>query len=337
MGCVPIFNLMDLLPKVNQTIKRYSLIEKGDRVLLGVSGGPDSVALLHLLSRLKKRLKFSLLLCHLNHGLRKEAGEDARFVKELANSFSLPITVGKRDLSKARKSSLEEKARDARYQFFAQVAKKYRVNRIALGHNLDDQAETILLRIIRGTGLLGLGGIKVKRSLEDNPGVQIIRPLLKVGREQILDYLKERKLSFVTDSSNISPVYLRNRIRAELLPLLSEYNPQIKESLAKLAIACQEDFAFIEKTAASFLDKILKRKEQKLIIKIKEFSKTPQNLQKEILRVAIKSLAKKPLTFSAIESLQSLITKGKGRSSLSLPGGLVATRIHKDLVISLYK
>lgn len=329
---------MDLLAKVNQTIKKYSLIEKGDRVLLGISGGPDSVALLHFLFRLKKRLKFSLFLGHLNHGLRKEAGEDAGFVKELAKSFSLPLTVGKRDLSKVRKPSLEEKARDARYQFFAQVAKKYRVNKIALGHNLDDQAETILLRIIRGSGLLGLGGIKFKRSLKDNSEVQIIRPLLSVSRKEILDYLKERKLSFVTDSSNISPIYLRNRIRWEILPLLAKYNSQIKESLERLAFACQEDFAFIEKTAFSFLPKILRKRNKKLIINIKEFLKTPQSLQKEILRVALKPLCKKPLTFSAIEFLQSLIIREKGKSSVCLPGSIKATRLHKDLIISrLYK
>ncbi len=328
---------MDLLAKVKQTINKHSLIEKGDRVLLGISGGPDSVALLHLLFRLKKGLKFSLFLCHLNHGLRKEAGEDARFVKELASSLSLPITLTKRDLSKLKKSSIEEKAREVRYRFFSTVAKKYRVNKIALGHNLDDQAETILLRIIRGTGLLGLGGMRIKRPLKDNPEVQIIRPLLSVSREEILDYLKERKIFFVTDSSNISPVYLRNRIRLELLPLLSEYNPKVKESLAKLGVACQEDFAFIEKTAVSFLPKILKRKEQKLTIKIKEFLKTPPSLQKEILRVAIRFLSKKPLSFSAIESLQSLINREKGRSFLSLPKGLKATRLHKDLIISLYK
>ena len=330
---------MDLLAKVNQTIKKYSLIKKGDRVLLGISGGPDSVALLHLLFRLKKRLKFFLFLGHLNHGLRKEAGGDARFVKELAKSFSLPLTVGKRNLSKVKKTSLEEKARDARYQFFAQVAKKYQVNKIALGHNLDDQAETIFLRIIRGSGLLGLGGIKFKRSLKDNSEVQIIRPLLSVSRKEILDYLKEMKLAFMTDSSNISPVYLRNRIRRELLPLLAKYNSQIKESLERLALACQEDFAFIEEAASSFLPKILKKKSsKKLIINIKEFSKTPQSLQKEILRVGLKNLSKKPLSFSAIESLQSLIIREKGRSSLSLPGKLKAARLHKDLIISrLYK
>ena len=328
---------MDLLDKVKQTIKKHFLIERGDRVLLGISGGPDSVALLHILFRLQKRLNFSLFLCHLNHCLRKEAEEEAHFVQELAKSFSLPIIIGKKDIFKIKGPSLEEKAREARYRFFARTAQEYQVNKIAIAHNLDDQAETILLRIIRGTGLLGLGGMKISRPLKNNPRIQIIRPLLEVKRKEILDYLKEKNLFFVTDSSNKSRIYLRNRIRLELLPLLAEYNPRIKESLTKLAVGCQEDFAFIEKSAFSFLPKILNRKDKKVIIDIKEFLKTPKSLQKEILRLALKSLSKKPLSFSAIDSLQSLIIKGKGKVSLSLPGKLKATRLHQDLVLSLYK
>ncbi len=328
---------MDLLDKVKQTIKKHFLIQRGDRVLLGISGGPDSVALLHTLFRLKKRLKFSLFLCHLNHCLRKEAGEESHFVKELANSYSLPVTIAKRNVSKIKGPSLEEKAREARYRFFARIAQEYQVNKIAIAHNLDDQAETILLRIIRGTGLLGLGGMKISRPLKNNPRIQIIRPLLEVKRKEILDYLKEKNLFFVTDSSNKSRIYLRNRIRLELLPLLAEYNPRIKESLAKLAAACQEDFAFIERSAASFLPKILKKSKKKLVLNVKEFLKTPEGLQKEILRLALNSLFKKPLTFSAIESLQSLIIKGKGKVSLSLPGKLKATRLHQDLFLSLDK
>ena len=325
---------MDLLNKVKQTIKKHFLIETGDRVLLGISGGPDSVALLDILFRLKKRLKFSLFLCHLNHCLRKEAEEEAHFVEELANSYSLPITIAKRNVSKIKGASLEEKAREVRYRFFTRTAQEYQVNKIAIAHNLDDQAETVLLRVIRGTGLLGLGGMKISRPLKNNPRIQIIRPLLEVKRKEILDYLKEKDLVFVTDNSNKSRIYLRNRIRLELLPLLAEYNPRIKESLAKLAVACQDDFAFIEKSAFLFLPKILKRKDKKVMINIKEFLKTPKSLQKEILRLALKSLSAKPLSFSAIDSLQSLIIKDKGKVSLSLPGKLKATRLHQDLVLS---
>ncbi|HCG77408.1 MAG: tRNA lysidine(34) synthetase TilS [bacterium (Candidatus Ratteibacteria) CG_4_9_14_3_um_filter_41_21] len=329
---------MDLLGKVKQTIKKYSLIGVGDKVLLGISGGPDSVALLDLLFRFKKKLKFSLFLCHLNHGLRKEAENEAHFVKELANSFFLPITIKRKNISKVKGGSLEEKARNARYRFFTQTAKKYHAHKIAIAHNLDDQAETILLRIIRGTGLLGLGGIRFKRPLENASSIQIIRPLLSVNREKILNYLKERELSFVKDKSNDSPIYLRNRIRAQLLPVLAEYNPRIKESLAKLAIACQEDFDGIEKTASAFLSKIVKRGKREIEFDVKEFLKTPGYLQKEILRLALKYLSAKPLSFSAIESLQFLISQEKGKSSLSLPGGLVARRFHKNLIIQrLYK
>ncbi len=325
--------MANLLDKVRQTIKKYSLIEEGDKILLGLSGGPDSIALFHLLFRLKKQLKFSLFLCHLNHCLRKEAGEEAHFVEELANSYSLPITIGKKNISKLKGPSLEEKARVARYRFFAHTAKKYQVNKIAIAHNLDDQAETVLLRIIRGAGLLGLGGMKIKRAVKGNAHLQIIRPLLEINRKKILEYLKKKKLVFATDKSNKSRIYLRNRVRLELLPLLAEYNPRIKESLAKLALACQEDFAFIEESATLFLPKILKRKDNKLTIDIKEFFKTPRSLQKEILRIALKSFFKKSLSFSAIESLQSLVIKDKGNLSLSLPGKLKATRLQNSLFL----
>ena len=209
-----------MLKKVKETIKKYGLIAPGDAILIGVSGGPDSVVLLCILNNLKKELKLKLHVAHLDHMLRTDSASDAEFVRKLCQRFKLPFTLGKINVkAQANKGSLEESARNIRLDFLFKTAKAIKAKKIALGHNFDDQSETVLMRICRGTGLYGLCGILPIREIS---GFRIIRPLLEIRRAQIESYLKAKGIKPRRDSSNSSDLYLRNKIRNRLMPLLEK-------------------------------------------------------------------------------------------------------------------
>src|SRR5665648_238414 len=213
--------------KILQTIKKFDMLSFNDRVLIGISGGPDSVTLLQVLLSLKKRYNLSFFIAHLDHMLRgEESDEDANFVKNLAQESGLPCEVKSCNLTEIVQKehlSIEEAARKCRYKFYSETAKKFEVNKIALGHNADDQVETVMMRFLRGSGLEGLMGIPPVRG-------KIIRPLIECSREEIEEYCKENKIEYRVDSSNKEIVYFRNKIRLELFPLLSEgYNKTIKD------------------------------------------------------------------------------------------------------------
>ena len=179
-----------LTRKVLQAVKEHGLIRKFDRIVLGVSGGPDSIALLYCLLALKEEYRLSLRIAHLNHMLRpKDSAKDAEFVRALAKKLGLACTIKKVNVKALKKGSLEETARKARWDFFLETAKNFKADKIALGHTLDDQAETVLMRLLRGSGLLGLSGILPKRDIS---GVTVIRPLLGIKRKEIESFLKAK-------------------------------------------------------------------------------------------------------------------------------------------------
>ena len=210
-----------LLARLEDTIQKFNLLNYNDRLILAVSGGPDSVTLVYLLNKLKKRWHLHLHLAHLNHMIRKdEADSDSIFVEKLAKKLNLPLTCERmkvKDFAKEAKLSLEEAARKVRYDFLLSVARENSAPKIALGHTRDDQAETVLMRFLRGSGISGLRGIPPKRKLN---GCLIIRPLIEVSRCQILRFLSAKNISFRTDSSNLKNLYFRNRVRNQLLPFL---------------------------------------------------------------------------------------------------------------------
>ncbi len=223
--------------KVFEFIREHSLFAPQSTVLVAFSGGPDSTALAEVLRRLKSSLGVELVLFHLNHGLRGEESErDEVFCIRWAEERSLPIVVERRDVASFRASSglsLEEAARTVRYEVFEEFVAKYGASSVALGHTLDDQAETVLMNIIRGTGLSGLCGMRSKEGL-------YVRPLLGVWRSEVLEFLKEEGIPFVEDSSNFDLSFLRNRIRHSILPLLQEVNPRVSEALVRLSLNAQE-------------------------------------------------------------------------------------------------
>jgi tRNA(Ile)-lysidine synthase len=217
--------------------KRHALLPAGGRVLAGVSGGPDSVALAHWLSVQKRRKGLDVALLHVHHGLRgRAADQDAAFVLALGKSLGLPASVVKADVRKlaaSRRSGLEDAGRKARYDALARAAKRGRRSVVCVGHQLDDQAETVLLHVLRGTSLAGLGAMAPLRPLA--PGVALARPLLPLTRREVLEYLKAHGLEWREDASNASEAFERNWVRRKLLPLLEKRRPGVAQRLSALA------------------------------------------------------------------------------------------------------
>lgn len=225
-----------MLNKLSAFVKRYQLIKAGDRVICALSGGADSVALTFAMYLLKEKLGIILEAAHYNHHLRgEESDRDAAFVKEFCDRYDIPLHMGGGQVN-AGKKGLEAAARDARYAFFAELPGK-----IATAHTADDNAETVLMHMVRGTGLRGLGGIAPVRG-------QVIRPMLEITRQEVLAFLEEYHLSHVADSSNETDHFLRNRLRHSVMPLLRAENPNLAQNLSAMALRLRED----EKTIASF-------------------------------------------------------------------------------------
>lgn len=319
-----------LLDKVKNTIRKYSLINKNDSLLVGVSGGPDSVALLYLLNSLKKELKLVLHVAHLDHMLRKDSYKDAEFVKGLAEKLKLPITIAAINVKKlARKGSLEEIARKARFDFFFKAAKNTSAKKIALGHNLDDQAETVLMRMIRGAGLYGLSGIAPKRQMG---GYCVIRPLIELRRKDIEAELKKRRIKVCIDKTNLESIYFRNRIRNILLPLLEkEYNKNIKDVLGNTALSLGYDYDYLNQAAVKI---ILRWGGQ---IKLAEFIRLHQSMQRIVLRLNIARVKgdMRRITSQHIDEVLDLIFNRPVNSVVDLPQGVFV--IKKKAALFFYK
>ena len=212
------------------------LLRPGDRVLVAVSGGPDSVCLAHFLARLSERRPLRLSLVHFDHGLRASSGADARFVRRLAGSLGLPVATIRlpvRAAARRERRGIEDAGRTLRYRALARLARSERANKVATGHQLDDQAEQVLLHLLRGASLKGLAGIPRRRCLA--PGVEVVRPLMCLQRSEVMDYLAYHRLPFRRDPSNRSLRFLRNWVRLRVIPLLESKNPRVRERLAGLA------------------------------------------------------------------------------------------------------
>jgi len=241
-----------MLKRIRKTIADCSLLERGDHLLVAVSGGPDSVALLRAMVALSPEYELRLTAAHLNHGLRgAEAHAEEVFVRSLCAGMGIPClckAVDIRALRKGRGMSLEEIGREQRYRFLDETAKTCGASKIATGHHRDDQAETVLINLLRGSGLEGLKGIPPVRD------GRIIRPLLHVGRKEILEFLNHQGLTYMTDSSNSSPLFLRNRIRHELIPELAlRYNPAVVEALSHTADIIRREDDYLQAVVRQIL------------------------------------------------------------------------------------
>jgi len=327
---------ISLLEKVKETIEKYRMFSPDTKVVVGVSGGPDSSTLLHLLCHLKSEYDLDLWAAHLNHGLRgKEAAEDAEWVKRFTFKLGVPLIPDSLDvasLAKEKGLGLEEAGRRARYDFFEDVAHQVAASKIALGHTASDQIETILMRLIKGAGLDGLCGIPPLRG-------KVVRPLIEVFREEIEKYCEENNLEPCLDSSNKEISFLRNRIRLELLPFLKEYNPQIGKALFQMGKILKEDVDFLKEEEKKSFKALLKEEGEKahqrwLVLDREKLSCLHPALQKRVLREAVRETKGnlKGITFNHLVSILKLNGE-KGAKQLNLPGDLVVQREYKDLLI----
>ena len=319
-----------LLLRVRDTIARHALIRHSDRVVVGVSGGADSVTLLHLLTCLQQPFGLTLYVVHVDHQLRSDAAEDAVFVKALAEQWRIPIAVERKDVQTVCREqgwSLEEGARRIRYACFLEAARRHSAHVVALAHTADDQAETVLMRLIRGAGVTGLAAIPFSRTVE---GVRIVRPLLEVWRHEILDYLGEAGLRHRDDASNADVRFLRNRVRHELLPLLQRaYNPKMKAALAQLAEHSRSDTAFLEGAATRVWKRMAKRVGANgVAVAVGPFRRQPEALQRQLVRQAIRQVRGDLTAFEFrhwLELVPLFQTRPLG-VAVDLPGGVRAHR-----------
>lgn len=326
-----------ILDKLKNTIKKYNMIDKNDKVVIGLSGGPDSVCLLYLLGSLRRELKISLHIAHLDHMLRKDSYKDKLFVERLAERLKIPSTCQEINVKAlAKGGSLEEIARNARLGFLFKVAKDIKADKIALGHTRDDQAETVLMRILRGSGLYGLSSILPKR---DIAGYVVIRPLIELRRLEIQKYLKRKKIIPRTDYTNLRDIYLRNRIRNRLLPLLKrEYNPNIKEALANLAESAGTDYAYLLRLSQkAFLKNTRLVSRNRINFSLENFLKLDLALQRMVLRLSIARVKGnlRRLAFKHIEEIEDLIYNRPLDSIVDLPQGISVVKGKKH--VSFYR
>ncbi|HOW96152.1 MAG TPA: tRNA lysidine(34) synthetase TilS [Kiritimatiellia bacterium] len=309
-----------MLQIIQRAIRRQNLVTPGTRLLLAVSGGADSTALAAALAGLRVPLNLRLTLAHLNHGIRgAEADDDARFVRALARRLRAGFVLGRADvpgLSRKKGISIEMAAREARYDFLARAARRAGADAIATAHTADDQAETVLLRLARGTGPQGLAGIPYR---SEHGGVPVIRPMLDATRAQVEAFLKRRGLGWREDSTNRNPEHLRNRVRHEIIPLLeARLNPCLREALCRLASLAGEENRWMEQEAARLAFDGF----------VAQLAGLPVPLARRALRAWLSKTGVPPesLDFEAIERVRALAEGRRGGGSAPLPGGWRVTR-----------
>jgi tRNA(Ile)-lysidine synthase len=272
-----------LFNQIKRAIDCHHLVEKGDRLIVGVSGGVDSMVLLHLLNTCREAFDLSLIVAHVNHGLRPvESAKEAELVQKEAARLGLPFEYGQFNVKEFQiKGGLspQDAARRVRFHFFDDLLQKHHAQKIALGHHADDQVETFLLRLIRGSGLQGLKGMLPIRD------GKVIRPLLGVWEEEIQAFAMEKKIPFLSDSSNLKRDYLRNRIRLALIPLMErEYQPNFKEILLRTSNILREEDDYLEKGAEAAYQKVVREERETLSFKFSEYQSLHQAIQWRVIR-----------------------------------------------------
>lgn len=317
--------------KVMSYIKDNNLIKSGDKVLVALSGGPDSVCLLNILYNLKAELNIEIGAAHLNHLLRdKDAFEDEEYVKTLCKSLDIPCFVKRVDInkySKDKKMSSEMAGRDARYNFFDDIVKDEGYTKIATAHNANDQAETILFRLMRGSGIEGLCGIKVRRD-------KIIRPILCLSRKEVEEYIEINNLKPRIDKTNFEKIYNRNKIRLDMIPYIKEnFNEDIIQTLNRMSVLLQKDNEFIENSARSFYEKHCIEQSDYFIIK-KELFDNKEAVVTRVIRYALTNFSKTHYDFEMkhIYEICNLAKNNSGKA-IDLPNKIYAENIYGDIYI----
>lgn len=274
--------------KVRKTIREYNLIEKNDSIVVGVSGGPDSMTLLSILLKLKEEFNLKIYVAHVNHMLRENAIKDEEYVKEFCEKNNIEIFIKKANISEIaqkEKIGLEEAGRNVRYNFFEEVLKKTESNKIAIAHNLNDKVETIIMNTLRGSGVSGLKGIEAKRK-------KYIRPLIEIERYEIEKYCIENKINPRHDESNDENTYTRNKIRNIVIPYIkNEFNPNIIKTLNRLSEIIKEEDEYVQsETEKIFKEILLTDEKNKIEFDPRKFNEQEKVIQKNLILLAIKKV-----------------------------------------------
>lgn len=307
---------MEFVKKIQNFAFQNELWQKNSKILIAVSGGADSVSLLSFFAYLKPKYSLKLHIAHVNYGIRtRDADLDEKFVKKLGKKYDIPVSILNAKKT-YRKSNSEEILRDIRYNFFENKRKELDFDLIAVAHNQDDQAETVLMRLIRGSGLQGMSSMKAKNGF-------IIRPLLKTSREEILTYLKKNKLSYRTDKSNKDVKFLRNKIRNQLIPYLEKkYNPSFRYTISNAAFSIAQDYALLEELSKNKM-KVIPISEG-IIFNAKEFLTLESSLAKIIIRREIEKLRGNLFNFGSgqMNEFLKILKGGRGKNQKASFGGL---------------
>lgn len=332
--------MRNLVKTIQNTAFQQGLWQKGSKIVLGVSGGPDSVCMLDVMAKIAPKYDLELLIVHVNYGLRgKDSEKDEKFVRELAEKYSFKIAIlapQRGTTSKIQKANWrsdlhpsENTLRNIRYNFFEKVRIENNFDLIAVAHNLDDQVETFLMRIIRGAGLQGLSAMKYK----NNPPWRIIRPLLNISRKEILEYLKIMKLKHRTDKTNQQSLFLRNKIRNKLIPYLEKnFNPKIRQTISGATISIAEDYSFLAEYAEELT------RDQKSL-SVKRLLELHPALQRRTLLHYIRGQKKNLENIEAahIEEVLRALRSTKSKNQVVVFKGLKLTRKGDKVIISCSK
>ena len=325
----------DLLGTVREVVMRHSMFEPGQSVLAAVSGGPDSVAMLDLLVRLSTEMSLRLGVAYFDHGLRGQASSsDGRFVESLCADYRLPFHTGTADTkahAAGRRMSLEEAGRNLRYRFLIRAAVQNGYERVAVGHHRDDNAESVLMALLRGSGPSGLSGISAVRA----DGV--VRPLIALSRGSIMEYIRARNLAFVSDQTNFDTRLVRNRIRLELLPrLTADYNPNIAAALARTAELLQQEERWLEEMSRKMLEDVLAgRADGYAALSLSRFNRLHPAARRRVFRLALTGV-RGHLRRIGLVHVTDALEMASGASTgarLHLPGGTRIRRTDRSLEI----
>lgn len=324
---------IEMQGKVRAFAGEYGMLPAGSSILCALSGGADSMVLLHLLTQLGQQMGFSLCAAHYNHGLRgEESLRDARFVADFCEAHQIPFLLGEGDVAAAAKESgrgIEETAREKRYAFLEDAAVHFGADKIATAHNADDNAETLLLHLLRGTGLRGLTGIPPVRG-------NLIRPLLTVSRQDIEAYLVRNDLPHVEDSSNADPAYSRNKIRHQVMPLLRELNPSLTETMTASIDSLRQDQSYLTARALE-ISRQAKPAEDGRVIPTHLLANTPTAVAARVIQQLLEEIEAPMASAVHVRSILAVARGENTAAALHLPGGVFVYRVYGDVLFAWEK
>lgn len=334
-----------MINQLSRELTNERLLQKDDSLVVGVSGGSDSLALLHMLLGLNRSGDWNLKLhvAHLHHQLRgDEADEDAAFVQAACDSLELPCSIDRRDvrtLAESEGMSIEEISRRERYAFFERVCIQTGCRAVAVGHQADDHAETVLHRILRGTGLRGLAGIPRNRPLSPGSDVRLVRPLLNFTRVQLREFLANAGIAWREDRTNVLNEAMRNRVRNLVIPLVeAEVNPQVREALLRLASQARWLEDFLQETVQRTFDTlVISRNDQSLVLNAEAIARKSKIVQSELVRLAYASfgLGEQDLAYTHLVAVLDLISDPTSGRQTQLPGGMSVEKRYHQLIFAL--